>query len=173
VSSSAARRDLLYRPAGSGDVAAIAALEQASFASEAAATVGDGSAAVRGAATFGRPWGEADLAAALSPPGALALLAVAPDGAAGYALFHRVLDEAELLRVAVDPSQRGRGVGRQLLERGAHLLRAAGCSALFLEVHERNAPALALYRATGWQPAGRRPAYYPDGAAALVLRRTL
>ena len=40
-----------------------------------------------------------------------------------------------------------------------------------------NAAAIALYRSAGFEPVGRRAAYYarPDGPAvdALVLRRTL
>jgi ribosomal-protein-alanine N-acetyltransferase len=44
---------------------------------------------------------------------------------------------------------------------------------MFLEVAERNGAARALYAAAGFAAAGRRRRYYPDGADALVLRRSL
>jgi ribosomal-protein-alanine N-acetyltransferase len=62
----------------------------------------------------------------------------------------------------------------------AHLLdrlaeRGAAC--LFIEVAAGNAPAQALYRSLGFEPAGARRAYYQaaDGSAedALVMRRPI
>jgi ribosomal-protein-alanine N-acetyltransferase len=49
---------------------------------------------------------------------------------------------------------------------------------MFLEVRISNAPAIGLYEAAGFEPVGRRHAYYPAtsrGMAedALVMRRTL
>ena len=40
---------------------------------------------------------------------------------------------------------------------------------IWLEVHEGNGPARALYEALGFEQVGRRPRYYTDGAAALLL----
>jgi ribosomal-protein-alanine N-acetyltransferase len=131
-------------------------------------------------ACFAPPWSEAQLAAELRGPGALGLIADAPAGdggedrdgnAAGYALFRHVAGEAELLRLAVLPAVRRRGVAQRLLRAGLHELRAAGCTAAFLEVSERNVPAVRLYQREGWRLDGRRPAYYPDGSAALLYRR--
>ena len=80
--------------------------------------------------------------------------------------------EAELLRIAVDPAHRGRGLGRLLLEACQRDLAEEGLVHLFLEVRVSNAAALQLYRTCGWTPCGRRPGYYPDGEDAVLFQRT-
>ena len=131
-------------------------------------------------ACFTQPWSEAQLAAELRAKGALGLIAGASPGAtdedqdggaAGYALFRHVAGEAELLRLAVLPAQRRRGLAQRLLCAGLRELRAAECTAAFLEVSEANEAAVALYEREGWRRDGRRPGYYPDGSAALLYRR--
>jgi ribosomal-protein-alanine N-acetyltransferase len=85
-----------------------------------------------------------------------------------------VEDEAEILSVAVVKRQRGRGLGRQLLN--LHLRRIAGLGGrtIFLEVDEHNVAALRLYQHAGFQEVSRRPGYYAGtGATALILRRHL
>ena len=119
-----------------------------------------------------RPWSEAEFAALLDAPGTEIV-----GTARAFALGRRVLDEVEVLTIAVDPDHRRRGLGqavlRQLLERA----KAKGAATAFLEVAEDNAPALRLYLASGFREVGRRPGYYArtDGPAvdALVLSRTL
>jgi ribosomal-protein-alanine N-acetyltransferase len=115
------------------------------------------------------------LAAELAHPGSIVLVAGGGDGRAlsGYACFRLAAGEAELLRVAVAPEERGRGLARQLIAAGFERLRGAGVTSCFLEVRTANSSALAVYRALGFEPRGRRRAYYPDGSDALVLRRDL
>ena len=91
----------------------------------------------------------------------------------GYAAFRRGAGEAELLRLAVEPPSRRRGLGRRLTLRGLDILRAEGCAACHLEVRTGNAGAIALYEGLGFDRVGVRPRYYSDGADALVLRRAL
>ena len=43
-----------------------------------------------------------------------------------------------------------------------------GFKEVWLEVHEKNLPARALYQKLGFQEIGRRPRYYLDGGAAIV-----
>jgi ribosomal-protein-alanine N-acetyltransferase len=53
-------------------------------------------------------------------------------------------------------------------------LAARGARMAFLEVRETNAAAVAFYRGLGFDPIGRRPAYYADtGEDALLLFRGL
>jgi [ribosomal protein S18]-alanine N-acetyltransferase len=115
------------------------------------------------------------LAAELTHSGSVVLVAGGGDAhpPTGYACFRLGAGEAELLRVAVAPASRGRGIARQLIAAGFEHLRAAGVASCFLEVRPANASALALYRALGFEPSGRRRAYYRDGSDALILRRDL
>src|SRR5262245_41915126 len=66
----------------------------------------------------------------------------------------RLLDSetAELKRMYVAPALRGKGLGRRLVAALEAEARALGVRRLVLETGVRQAAALALYRATGFQP---------------------
>uniref|UniRef100_UPI00157518D9 GNAT family N-acetyltransferase n=1 Tax=Sphingomonas bacterium TaxID=1895847 RepID=UPI00157518D9 len=64
---------------------------------------------------FGEAWTRGQCLGVLAMPGVRLLLAHADDEPAGFALSRQVLDEVELLLIAVAPAQRRRGVGRALL----------------------------------------------------------
>jgi GNAT superfamily N-acetyltransferase len=66
----------------------------------------------------------------------------------------RLLDAetAELKRMYVSPLVRGKGIGRRLVAALEAEARALGVRRLVLETGVRQAAALALYRATGFQP---------------------
>ena len=82
----------------------------------------------------------------------------------------QVASEADLLRIAVDPAHRGRGMGQRLLEACQRELAEAGIYHLFLEVRVSNAAAISLYRACGWERCGLRGTYYSDGEDAALYR---
>ena len=90
----------------------------------------------------------------------------------GFALGRVMADEAELLTIVVALAQRGQGTARTLLSDFDREARKLGATQAFLEVAADNAPARALYAATGWIQVGLRPGYY-DGTDARLLRKTL
>ncbi|WP_415885856.1 ribosomal protein S18-alanine N-acetyltransferase [Neptuniibacter sp. QD37_6] len=79
----------------------------------------------------------------------------------GYVMFSQVLDEAELLQIAVDPAHQGCGYAQQLIGHGAQLLQNAGVIRVMLEVRESNLVAIALYEKSGFLTEGLRKNYYP------------
>lgn len=121
---------------------------------------------------FTAAWREADLAEGLASPAGVTLVAESGVGRLlGFALFLRGLDDAELLRVAVEPPARRLGIGKALVEEGLRRLGAAGVTRCLLEVRPSNAAARGLYEALGFHVAGRRRGYYTDGEDALVYER--
>lgn len=120
------------------------------------------------AEAFAAPWSEAEVADLLQQAGVFAV-----EEADGFILIRGVLDEAEILTLAVRPSARRIGLGGRLVGQGAVRAAQAGAVRLFLEVAEDNVAARALYERAGFAQIGRRKAYYaaPDGGRtdALVL----
>ena len=93
-----------------------------------------------------------------------------------YSMFLQVLDEAELLNIAVAPAMQGQGVGRYLLQQNFIELSQMGVASCFLEVAEGNHAAIALYTALRFSQQGLRKNYYQfdNGAQhALVMRKDL
>ena len=91
----------------------------------------------------------------------------------GFVIVRVAADEGEILTIAVEPRQRGRGIGGKLMRAVLHRLYGDRVASLFLEVDAANEPALALYRRLGFRKVGERKAYYQasegDGGA-LVMR---
>lgn len=127
-------------------------------------------------ACFSTPWSETSLRLELRTEEALVLVARrrtarAEGPAVGYAAFRTVVDETELLRIAVHPEARRTGLGRALVTTGLHAAACQGSERCLLEVGRANAAAIALYRALGFTDYGIRPAYYADGQDALLMER--
>lgn len=125
--------------------------------------------AVMGAAfrpCFGEAWTKSQCAGILPMRGVTLTIVEAEEGPVGFSLVRAIVDEAELLLLAVDPAQQRRGIGQLLLDDFISSARAAGSGRLHLEVRDGN-PALKLYTRAGFVPAGRRRNYYhgPDGEA--------
>ncbi|WP_371819123.1 GNAT family N-acetyltransferase [Roseococcus sp. SDR] len=116
----------------------------------------------------GAAWSAETIATLLGMQGVVGLTAPG-----GFILARRVLDEAEILTLAVHPDHRRQGLGEALVETAAVVTAAAGARVMFLEVAEDNAPAMALYAKAGFERAGRRRDYYAPGAHAWLLRRSL
>jgi len=94
---------------------------------------------------------------------------------AGFVLSRIVLDEAEILTIAIEKQARGLGHARLLLARHLDELSRRGVRKVHLEVEEGNGPAIALYRRFGFQETGRRMGYYlkADGTRVSALTMAL
>ncbi len=75
-----------------------------------------------------------------------------------------------LYSLVVASDHRGRGIGRRLLRICLDRLRRQGAYAVVLEVRSNNQPAIALYRAEGFQVVRRLNGYYAGGQSAIRMR---
>lgn len=89
----------------------------------------------------------------------------------GYAGLLVAGAQGDVQTVAVAPVAQGRGLGAVLLRHLVAAARAAGCSALMLEVRADNVPAQRLYAGFGFERiAVRRRYYQPGDVDAWVMR---
>ncbi|MBJ9985776.1 ribosomal protein S18-alanine N-acetyltransferase [Acinetobacter sp. S40] len=79
----------------------------------------------------------------------------------GFCILQPVLDEANLLLMAIHPDYQGQGLGYQLLEESLRLLENNPVQ-IFLEVRESNLGAIKLYEKIGFHQIDLRPNYYPN-----------
>jgi [ribosomal protein S18]-alanine N-acetyltransferase len=129
------------------------------------------------AASFRRGWSEPEVETLLLDRAVIAHRVTIANKISGFIMSRKAADEVEILSVAVNTRQRGRGLARSLLTLHLRRLAGLGTRTVFLEVDENNTPALRLYDRAGFREVGRRPNYYPAAggktATALVLRRDL
>lgn len=85
------------------------------------------------------------------------------------ALLRRGGRTARLYSLAVDPAERGRGIGGLLIRHLAKRLPPT-ITALSLEVRSANQAARGLYARLGFTESAELPGYYPDGGAGIRLK---
>lgn len=109
------------------------------------------------------PWTERNFQDAVAS-GYLCLVARDHGSICGFAVARLLLDEAELLLIAVLPEQRRQGVAMLLWNELSHRLHASGAHVVHLEVRASNHGAQAFYASRGFVQTGLRRKYYPNGA---------
>ena len=94
------------------------------------------------------------------------------DDILGYAIFHLMGPDSELLSIATSTAHQRSGIGTALLDAGLSRLDFAGGDRMFLEVREGNAKARRFYEKHGFEPYAERKKYYADGENAILYQRT-
>ena len=121
---------------------------------------------------FAMPWSEKSVAGELDNPLALWLVAMDGESLAGYVGSQTVMDETDMMNLAVAPQFRRQGVGEALVNALVASLQELGSRCLTLEVRDSNEAARALYGKLGFREIGRRRGYYRDPREdALILRK--
>ena len=93
----------------------------------------------------------------------------------GYLLATIILDEAEILSIAVSSDHQKRGRGAGLLGHFLAYIDTQDVKTALLEVAADNVSALTLYHRHGFTEFGRRPSYYKrsDGDCDAIMMRWL
>lgn len=124
------------------------------------------------------PWTERNFQDAMTS-GYLSLVAHEHGEVVAFAIARTLVDEAELLLIAVTPSERRQGVAALLWIELAQRLRIAGATKIFLEVRASNAAARSFYSSRGLSAIGVRKNYYANGTQdgdredAILMQATL
>ena len=87
----------------------------------------------------------------------------------GYAIFHLLGPDSELLSIATRTSEQRKGIGSQLLKAGLDKLTESG-DQCFLEVRDGNAKARAFYEKHRFKLYSVRKKYYSDGEDAALYK---
>ena len=106
---------------------------------------------------FSDPWSESSIETELSCRLSCWLVAMEGDALLGYVGSQTVLQEADMMNIAVADTHRRRGIARMLVE---ELIRQLDAYQLTLEVRASNYDAIALYGSRGFRSVGRRKNYY-------------
>ena len=137
-----ATRSVLLRGGDARDIAVVEQLMAAAFD-----------------ARFGEAWNRGQTLGVMAMPGVRLTLAYVDDTPTGFAMTRTVLDEAELLLLAVVPEGRRTGIATALLRAVEADGRDAGVRQLHLEVRAGN-EAVKLYCRAGFAKIGERRNYY-------------
>lgn len=125
---------------------------------------------------FGEAWNRGQCLGILSLPDVwLSFAETQQDGAplaTGFALSRLLVEDAELLLLAVDPAWRLRGIAGALIDHTSVIAAARGARRLLLEVRDGNA-ALNLYQRMRFAQIGRRRGYYRGGDGSIHDALTL
>ncbi|HEX2769522.1 MAG TPA: ribosomal protein S18-alanine N-acetyltransferase [Geobacteraceae bacterium] len=120
--------------------------------------------------SFPHPWNRDHFLDELKSVHAFPLVALDPGKRIiGYICPRLILDEGQILNVAVLRAFRGQSIGRILLERVLADCRERGGSTVSLEVRPSNHAAIALYQGLGFVATGIRRNYYENGEDAILM----
>ena len=121
---------------------------------------------------FSDPWSENSIASELDNKLAFWLVATEGDRVAGYIGSQTVMDETDMMNVAVHPDYRRKGIAEALVNGLVEELKRKESRCLTLEVRASNDPAITLYEKLGFSEIGRRKNYYRNPREdALILRK--
>lgn len=91
----------------------------------------------------------------------------------GFAGIKVILDEADIMNIAVRTDKRSLGIGSLLLEKLIQTAQNLACQTITLEVNETNAPAIRLYEKYHFTRIGLRKKYYNNTNDAILMQRDL
>ena len=119
--------------------------------------------------SFSDPWSREGLFSFWSKKNTLFFSVEQAGKILGYCGLMYVLDEADVLSIAVRPENRREGIGHFLLDGALRIAREFGICTVHLEVRQGNEAAIRLYQRCGFIQDGCRKDYYSDPKEDALL----
>lgn len=146
------KKSITIRPVGEEDYKKIADIEQKSFVN---------------------PWTEKSVIDDIKSTLSHYYVAEVDGDIAGFYAFRYVIDEVELLKIAVKKPYRRKKIGYEMMLSLIERAMSLGADKIFLEVRRGNIPAIKLYEKIGFNQIYTRENYYKDGEDAYVMCKKL
>lgn len=86
----------------------------------------------------------------------------------GFAGIKVTVPDCDIMNIVVKKDFRNQGIGSLLLKELINLSKSLNVKNLFLEVNERNTPAILLYNKFGFKKISTRKNYYKDNNAIVM-----
>ena len=118
---------------------------------------------------FSMPWSEKSFEESLQNKDTLYLVAEEDGSISGYIGMYISFEIGTISNVVVAPSQRRKGIAKQLLERLLKASHACGVESVTLEVRESNRPAIELYEKAGFVNEGIRKNFYQKPTENAII----
>lgn len=109
---------------------------------------------------FSEPWSLESIRQEVTNPVASYFVVEQEGEIVGYSGLWHVLDEGEVINIAVSQQKRRQGIGAMLLEKLIEKARSCQVSVIHLEVRQGNEMAINLYRRYGFKEIAIRKGYY-------------
>jgi [ribosomal protein S18]-alanine N-acetyltransferase len=122
---------------------------------------------------FPAPWRRDFFESELRASGRFNLVARRDGIVVGYLFAMWFFDEMHVNKIAVEESERRKGIAANLMDKCIRFARANRIKSISLEVRKSNAGAQEFYKTLDFAPSYTRPRYYPDGEAAVVMMKNV
>lgn len=91
----------------------------------------------------------------------------------GFAGAKFILDEADIMNIAIKTSYRKQGIANLLLKNLIDICKNNNINSINLEVNEKNFPAINLYKKYEFLEVGRRKKYYDGKFDAILMKKNI
>lgn len=122
---------------------------------------------------FSMPWSEKSILDSMKQDNYIFLKAEYENNIVGYVGFYYSLDEGDITNIAVTPSFRRLGIGRQLLLTLISECKKRNIASIMLEVRISNDNAIDLYKKTGFSEIGIRKNFYEKPVEDAILMKCI
>ncbi len=118
---------------------------------------------------FSLPWSKEQFIESLENSFSIFLMATVEEQFAGYIGLYLIVDQAQILNLAVKQNFRNKGIAKALILKAFETAKEKGANKLFLEVRLSNINAINLYEKCGYSKDGTRKNFYENPTEDALL----